>query len=183
MGISECQNQFHSQRWNCSTFEESDSVFGGVLSISKYLNQPHIKHQLNSSLSALIKEAEREPTCTPSVPLELPMPWHGLVRAEKLLNADATAKSDSDPQKVSNGAVVPRYTMAIKIFHYSSNCHRHYGSFFIIQDITFGEKFSKEFVDAREDDQQAEGLMNLHNNEAGRRVSLPRFCNEQGDNG
>lgn len=38
------------------------------------------------------------------------------------------------------------------------------------KDITFGEKFSKEFVDAREDDQQAEGLMNLHNNEAGRRV-------------
>ena len=39
------------------------------------------------------------------------------------------------------------------------------------KDITFGEKFSKEFVDAREDNQQAEGLMNLHNNEAGRRVS------------
>ena len=26
-------------------------------------------------------------------------------------------------------------------------------------------------MDAREDNQQAEGLMNLHNNEAGRRVS------------
>lgn len=40
------------------------------------------------------------------------------------------------------------------------------------KDITFGERFSREFVDAREDNQQAEGLMNLHNNEAGRRVSL-----------
>jgi len=39
------------------------------------------------------------------------------------------------------------------------------------KDISFGEKFSKEFVDAREDSQHAEGLMNLHNNEAGRRVN------------
>ena len=41
------------------------------------------------------------------------------------------------------------------------------------KDIAFGEKFSKEFVDAREDSQNAEGLMNLHNNEAGRRVYSP----------
>lgn len=39
------------------------------------------------------------------------------------------------------------------------------------QDIRFGEKFSKEFVDAREHGDAPEGLMNLHNNEAGRRVS------------
>lgn len=38
------------------------------------------------------------------------------------------------------------------------------------QDIHYGEKFSREFVDAKESHETAEGLMNLHNNEAGRRV-------------
>ncbi|KAF2361127.1 Wnt [Trinorchestia longiramus] len=38
------------------------------------------------------------------------------------------------------------------------------------EDLRFGEFFSKEFVDAREDPSSAEGLMNLHNNEAGRRA-------------
>nr|CAD7200448.1 unnamed protein product [Timema douglasi] len=36
-------------------------------------------------------------------------------------------------------------------------------------DIHFGEKFSREFVDVKESRDTAEGLMNLHNNEAGRR--------------
>lgn len=38
------------------------------------------------------------------------------------------------------------------------------------QDIHYGEKFSRDFVDAKESHETAEGLMNLHNNEAGRRV-------------
>lgn len=37
-------------------------------------------------------------------------------------------------------------------------------------DIRYGNKFSKEFLDVSEDPNTALGLMNLHNNEAGRRV-------------
>lgn len=44
-----------------------------------------------------------------------------------------------------------------------------------LQDIHFGEKFSRDFVDAKESGDTAEGLMNLHNNEAGRRVSEFNF--------
>ena len=38
------------------------------------------------------------------------------------------------------------------------------------EDLRFGEYFSKEFVDARERPNTSAGLMNLHNNEAGRRA-------------
>lgn len=42
----------------------------------------------------------------------------------------------------------------------------------MFQDIRYGEMFSKDFSDSREDKNTDEGLVNLHNNEAGRRVSF-----------
>lgn len=48
--------------------------------------------------------------------------------------------------------------------------------FHFSQDIDFGENFSKNFVDSSEDMDTSIGLMNQHNNEAGRRVSYPRNC-------
>nr|UTM63732.1 wingless2 [Riptortus pedestris] len=43
------------------------------------------------------------------------------------------------------------------------------------EDIHYGEKFSREFIDCNEDPSTPEGLMNLHNNEAGRRVIRSRM--------
>jgi hypothetical protein len=43
------------------------------------------------------------------------------------------------------------------------------------QDVHYGEHFSRDFVDSNEDPETAEGLMNVHNNEAGRRVNINRF--------
>ncbi|CAD0205810.1 unnamed protein product [Chrysodeixis includens] len=39
-----------------------------------------------------------------------------------------------------------------------------------VKDIRYGEMFSKDFSDSKEDKTTDEGLVNLHNNEAGRRV-------------
>ncbi|ERL90021.1 hypothetical protein D910_07379 [Dendroctonus ponderosae] len=53
-------------------------------------------------------------------------------------------------------------------------------------DIRYGEKFSKEFLDVREDQNTALGLMNLHNNEAGRRAvrsRMQRTCKCHGVSG
>ncbi|OQV17790.1 Protein Wnt-3a [Hypsibius exemplaris] len=53
-------------------------------------------------------------------------------------------------------------------------------------DINFGEKFSREFVDAKETKRTAESLMNIHNNEAGRkhlRDNLQRMCKCHGVSG
>lgn len=43
----------------------------------------------------------------------------------------------------------------------------------------FGEAISKQFVDALETGQDARAAMNLHNNEAGRKVSPAVLCTRQ----
>ncbi|XP_044744481.1 protein Wnt-1-like isoform X1 [Coccinella septempunctata] len=54
------------------------------------------------------------------------------------------------------------------------------------EDIKYGERFSREFLDVREDPNTATGLMNLHNNEAGRRAvrsRMQRTCKCHGVSG
>ncbi|XP_071053379.1 protein Wnt-4-like isoform X2 [Onthophagus taurus] len=54
------------------------------------------------------------------------------------------------------------------------------------EHIRFGEDFSKNFLDIREDTTSAIGLMNLHNNEAGRRTiksRMQRACKCHGMSG
>ncbi|VVC99385.1 unnamed protein product [Leptidea sinapis] len=46
-------------------------------------------------------------------------------------------------------------------------------------DIRYGEIYSRDFIDAKEDKDADEGIMNLHNNEAGRR----RVCKCHGMSG
>ncbi|XP_026476787.1 protein Wnt-1-like [Ctenocephalides felis] len=53
-------------------------------------------------------------------------------------------------------------------------------------DINFGERFSRDFVDSIEDTSTVSGLMNLHNNEAGRRAvrsRMSRACKCHGVSG
>lgn len=40
------------------------------------------------------------------------------------------------------------------------------------EDINYGVMFSRKFIDTQENNMSVEGLLNLHNNEAGRRVSI-----------
>ncbi|XP_013147886.1 PREDICTED: protein Wnt-4-like isoform X1 [Papilio polytes] len=54
------------------------------------------------------------------------------------------------------------------------------------EDIRYGEMFSRDFVDAKEDKDTDVGLMNLHNNEAGRRAvrsRMQRVCKCHGMSG
>nr|CAH7745465.1 unnamed protein product [Callosobruchus chinensis] len=53
-------------------------------------------------------------------------------------------------------------------------------------DIKYGENFSRQFLDVKEDPNTALGLMNLHNNEAGRRAvrsRMQRTCKCHGVSG
>lgn len=53
-------------------------------------------------------------------------------------------------------------------------------------DVTFGERFSVEFVDTREKKHTVDGIINLHNNEAGRRhlkSNMQIYCKCHGVSG
>ncbi|KAG1669096.1 Protein Wnt-4 [Nymphon striatum] len=125
MGINECQYQFRNNRWNCSTFMNTSTVFGGVLH-SKSRETAYIYSISSAGVAYSITR--------------------GCSRGE------ITECGCDDKIRAKK----PRGSWKW------GGCS---------EDIRFGEKFSKDFVDSREDRDISSGLMNLHNNEAGRRVN------------
>ncbi|CAH0772084.1 unnamed protein product [Bemisia tabaci] len=141
MGIEECQHQFSMSRWNCSTFANTTSVFGGVTDIrsreTAYVFAISSAGVAYSVTKACSKGELNECSCDHKVHKRKPRrgnwQWGG--------------------------------------------CS---------EDINFGEKFSRTFVDSEENSESAFGLMNIHNNEAGRRIirsQMKRICKCHGMSG
>ncbi|XP_033612907.1 protein Wnt-5a [Fukomys damarensis] len=140
-GIKECQYQFRHRRWNCSTVDNT-SVFGRVMQIGRKL-----LHIYGIFFFSPLKKVFS--VCLPGLQcarLSLsPLPWEG----------------PGTPQEAHPGDL-PRDWLW-------GGCG---------DNIDYGYRFAKEFVDARERErihakgsyESARILMNLHNNEAGRRT-------------
>ncbi|KAF6217032.1 hypothetical protein GE061_001385 [Apolygus lucorum] len=140
LAIEECQYQFNMLRWNCSTFSDSDSIFGAVTTIKS--RETAFIHAITSAgVAYSITRA-----CTKGDLTDC--------------NCD-TRKRGKKPRKQWQWG----------------GCS---------EDIHFGEKFSRDFVDSHEPGDSAQGMMNLHNNEAGRRIirsRMQRVCKCHGMSG
>ncbi|VCW85402.1 unnamed protein product [Gulo gulo] len=162
-GIKECQYQFRQRRWNCSTVDNA-SVFGRVMQIGK--SPPPTLGWL------------QEPGSPPRPGTESP---------HKCLGSRETAFTYA----VSAAGVVNAISRACREGELSTcGCSRTARPKDLPRDwlwggcgdnVEYGYRFAKEFVDAREreknfakgSEEQGRVLMNLQNNEAGRRPIPP----------
>ncbi|XP_050540262.1 protein Wnt-1-like [Daktulosphaira vitifoliae] len=140
MAIEECQHQFGSQRWNCTTYLNNTSVFGNVM-----MYRSREKAYVNAITAAGVAYAITK-ACS---------------RGElNECSCDNRIKKSQTQKNWQWGG-----------------CS---------EDIHFGEKFSRDFVDSIEDTDNVHGLMNVHNNEAGRRIirsSMQKVCKCHGMSG
>ncbi|KAK3098176.1 hypothetical protein FSP39_016897 [Pinctada imbricata] len=123
VGINECQHQFSTRRWNCSTFNSTD-VFGGIL-----------------------RKKSRETAYIYAISSAGVM--HSITRA--------CAKGELD-----------HCGCDVKVRRKDTAGQFEWGG--CSENIRYGAKFSREFVDSKEERKSASQLMNLWNNEAGRKA-------------
>ena len=169
LGITECKNQFEKERWNCST-TNSSSVFGEVINIGK----------LASMLSDASSKRVRI-TCCVSCSFVTGSREAGFVYA---ITSAGVVHAASKACRLGNLSECACETRRKRKQQFSGwewgGCD---------DDVKFGISLSKMFVDAPEYTARAQifmmkdrktrsarakkgrYLMNLHNNEVGRRVS------------
>ena len=163
IGIDECQHQFKMNRWNCSTYEEEDArVFGPVLDISMMIFVLFV--QLFCSLIINLYQLYIFIYIIDS-------------REKAFIHAISTAGVVySITRACSRGEM--SQCGCDETTRRSKNVQHNWEWGGCSDDIHYGAEFTKKFIDSVEDPTTPDGLVNLHNNEVGRRVchSCMHYC-------
>ncbi|TWW75812.1 Protein Wnt-7b [Takifugu flavidus] len=172
MGINECQYQFRYGRWNCSALGER-TVFGQELRV------------VASRLGVVIAHIQTR---------EGLLSQHSLIarflmftiQTEEAVFSLSGSREAAFTYAITAAGVAHAITAACSQGNLSQcGCDREKQGYYNQEegwkwggcsaDIKYGIEFSRRFVDAREIKKTPRRLMNLHNNEAGRKVLEERM--------
>ncbi|KAG4071536.1 hypothetical protein HA402_011690 [Bradysia odoriphaga] len=158
MGKEECQHHFRNNRWNCTS--NSNVIYGDVLSISKFFLLDFTFKILTDLFRKKLLES-RETA------------YIHAINSAALAWSITRACSKGDLAECSCDNSIRRKTRKWQW----GGCS---------EDINYGVTFSRKFIDSQESNTSIAGLMNLHNNEAGRRAirsRMQRVCKCHGMSG
>ncbi|TSK13430.1 Protein Wnt-7b [Bagarius yarrelli] len=199
LGINECQYQFRYGRWNCSALGER-TVFGQELRVAdanddSYQAMPWLEQTLAGYLSSTVASSFVGPYNTNKGTKD-----NSTFVSKAYVSADIMAmlqayqgdllregsKEAAFTYAITAAGVAHAVTAACSQGNMSHcGCDREKQGYYNQEegwkwggcsaDIKYGIEFSRRFVDAREIKKNARRLMNLHNNEAGRKVLEERM--------
>ncbi|CAH1249306.1 WNT3 [Branchiostoma lanceolatum] len=146
LGIRECQHQFRGRRWNCTTVQGQVSIFGPVLDRGNISTTPKTPPRAGDSiLGPAVNRASREAAFV-----------HAITSAGVAYSVTKACAEGTSPDCGCDN----RHKGPPGEGWKWGGCS---------EDVFFGTKFSRDFVDARiRGRRDGRSAMDRHNNEAGR---------------
>ncbi|VDP12122.1 unnamed protein product [Soboliphyme baturini] len=176
MGLKECQNQFAGRRWNCSTlFEKGLSV-----STEHLLDDTDKNKNISDKLTKYRRLADSRSKMLADSPLEVEdvgdvfggiLKFHS--REKAYVHAISAAGVAYSITRACSQGQMPSCSCDQNVERRKVKKKDQWDWGGCSEDVAYGERLSKDFVDSNELAKAwydpAPKLMNLHNNEAGRR--------------
>ncbi|KAI8496370.1 Proto-oncoprotein Wnt-3 [Branchiostoma belcheri] len=159
LGIRECQHQFRGRRWNCTTVQGQVSIFGPVLDRGNTSSTPKTPPRAGDSiLGPAVNRASREAAFV-----------HAITSAGVAYSVTKACAEGTSPDCGCDN----RHKGPPGEGWKWGGCS---------EDVLFGTKFSRDFVDARiRGRRDGRSAMDRHNNEAGRQgMILAVYSNLRG---